>query len=239
MTEEKKEKKSNVINAADRFQKLPGAPKPGFKNPKMPTKRQMLEKTEGAVGGLEKQINAFQQILQSIAKKQYEMEQGFNQSLLQLDVITLSIKTVLFESLGVKDEDWANALTKATLMIKEQQEKEFDARNGFVTVDREIKEGDFAAIGFVGKLNGNEFPGGTTQFQMVKVGGKQFLPELEVSLIGKKADDEYIADVTFPKDYKPENIAGKLVNFEIKVLAVKEKVKVEAEAPPVKIEDSV
>ena len=85
------------------------------------------------------------------------------------------------------------------------------------TVERKGADGDRVVIDFVGKLKGEVFPGGEGKEYPVVWGAGQMLPDFEKGLLGVKADEETTFKVKFPKDYHAEDLAGKKVDFEIKV----------------------
>lgn len=81
-------------------------------------------------------------------------------------------------------------------------------------------EGDVVVIDFVGKIDGEAFPGGSATDSRVALGDGAFIPGFEDQLIGVKAGDEVEIKVTFPKDYGAEHLAGKDAVFETTVKAV-------------------
>lgn len=92
----------------------------------------------------------------------------------------------------------------------------------FKEVDKTAQEGDRVIIDFVGKLDGESFEGGTAKEQALELGSKQMIPGFEDALIGVKKDEERTFKVTFPADYHAENLAGKEVEFTVKVTKVEE-----------------
>jgi trigger factor len=92
------------------------------------------------------------------------------------------------------------------------------------TVERKSADGDRVVIDFVGKLKGEAFPGGEGKEYPVVLGAGQMLPDFEKGLLGVKADEETTFKVKFPKDYHAEDLAGKKVDFEIKVHRVESEV---------------
>jgi trigger factor len=84
-------------------------------------------------------------------------------------------------------------------------------------VERKSAEGDRVVIDFAGKLKGEVFPGGEGKEYPVVLGAGQMLPDFEKGLTGVKAGEESTFKVRFPKDYHAEDMAGKKVDFEIKV----------------------
>lgn len=89
-------------------------------------------------------------------------------------------------------------------------------------VDRAAQNDDQIIIDFVGKLDGEPFEGGTANQQPLVLGSKQMIPGFEDALIGVKKDEERTFNVTFPSDYHAENLAGKEVEFTVKVSKVEE-----------------
>lgn len=83
------------------------------------------------------------------------------------------------------------------------------------------EDGDTVNIDFVGKMDGQEFDGGSAQGQEVTIGSGSFIDGFEDSIIGHKAGETYDWNGQFPDPYenKPE-YAGKPVTFTITVNSV-------------------
>ncbi len=90
------------------------------------------------------------------------------------------------------------------------------------TVERKSKDGDRVVVDFEGKLKGKPIGGGKGEQVPVVLGQGQMLPDFEKALIGVGADDEKSFKVKFPKDYHSEELAGKTVDFDVKVHEVAE-----------------
>ena len=99
-------------------------------------------------------------------------------------------------------------------------------------VDRASAEGDRVVVDFEGKLKGESFPGGAGAEVPVILGEGQMLPDFEKALFDVSAGEEKAFKVKFPKDYQAEDLAGKKVDFDIKVHRVEEQ-----ELPP--LDDSL
>ena len=82
------------------------------------------------------------------------------------------------------------------------------------------KDGDQVKISFVGKIDGEEFEGGTAEDFTVEIGSKSMIVGFEEGLIGLSAGDNKILELTFPDDYGKSELASKLVNFETQVKEV-------------------
>ncbi len=82
------------------------------------------------------------------------------------------------------------------------------------------KDGDQVKISFVGKIDGEEFEGGTAEDFTVEIGSKSMIVGFEEGLIGVSAGDNKILELTFPDDYGKSELASKPVNFETQVKEV-------------------
>lgn len=81
--------------------------------------------------------------------------------------------------------------------------------------------GDLVVMDFVGKVGGVAFEGGTGEGMSVEIGSGRLIPGFEDQLVGVKAGEERVLNVTFPADYNVENLKGKDATFEVKVTEVK------------------
>jgi len=82
------------------------------------------------------------------------------------------------------------------------------------------KDGDQVKISFIGKIDGEEFEGGTAEDFTVEIGSKSMIEGFEEGLIGLSAGDNKILELTFPDDYGKSDLASKPVNFETQVKEV-------------------
>lgn len=87
---------------------------------------------------------------------------------------------------------------------------------------RKAKEGDAVLIDFVGKKDGEEFPGGKAEGYELELGSGTFIPGFEEQVIGLKAGDEKVITVTFPEEYPAENLKGAEVTFDVTVHEIRE-----------------
>ena len=91
-------------------------------------------------------------------------------------------------------------------------------------VKRAAKLGDEAVIDFVGKKDGEAFPGGTGNDYPLELGSGSFIPGFEEAIVGLKAGDKKDIELTFPKDYHAPDLKGEKVVFETTVKKINEKV---------------
>lgn len=83
--------------------------------------------------------------------------------------------------------------------------------------DKAAASGDQVTIDFKGIIDGEAFAGGTGQGMTVEIGKGSMIKGFEEGLVGLKADDEKTLALSFPKEYHAKDLAGKDVQFEIKV----------------------
>lgn len=72
-------------------------------------------------------------------------------------------------------------------------------------------------INFVGRVDGEEFEGGTVDDYDLTIGSGMFIDGFEDQLIGAKAGDVVEVNVTFPDNYQNEELQNKPAVFEVTV----------------------
>ncbi|WP_449433947.1 trigger factor [Pseudomonas putida] len=90
----------------------------------------------------------------------------------------------------------------------------------FETVERAAQNDDQVNIDFVGKVDGEEFAGGSAKGTQLVLGSGRMIPGFEDGLVGAKAGEERVVNVTFPEDYQNLDLAGKAAEFTITVNSV-------------------
>ena len=80
--------------------------------------------------------------------------------------------------------------------------------------------GDQIKIDFVGKIDEEEFEGGSAKSFVVEIGSKSMIEGFEDGLIGLKKADKKDLNLTFPEDYGKTELASKKVVFNVEVKEV-------------------
>lgn len=111
----------------------------------------------------------------------------------------------------IKDED-----------INEMLESLRKQRVEYKPVERAAQDGDRVNVNFVGKVDGEAFDGGTANDQTLVLGSGSMIPGFETGIEGMSAGEEKTIKVTFPAEYRAENLAGKDAEFDITVNTVEE-----------------
>jgi len=91
-----------------------------------------------------------------------------------------------------------------------------------VEAERPVKQGDFVEISFTGKETGASEPM-FTEKATVEVGGPSTLQEFTENLTGTTVNEEKTFGVTYRDDYPEKRLAGKTLEYQVKVEAIKQK----------------
>lgn len=90
--------------------------------------------------------------------------------------------------------------------------------------DRTVENGDVIIVDFEGFHNGKAMKEVNNENYSVDVGSGKLSPEFEEKLVGMKKDEDASHEVEFPSHYNNPVLAGKTVEFRVKVKDVKERV---------------
>lgn len=95
-------------------------------------------------------------------------------------------------------------------------------RTVWKAVDRPGQNGDRLIIDFQGRLDGVPFEGGEAKNFSVVLGADVLIDGFERGLIGARADEERNLNLIFPSEYRNQYLAGKNVEFHVKVINIEE-----------------
>ena len=115
------------------------------------------------------------------------------------------------EKVEVKESDVKDVLNNIAKSFAERK-----------AIKRAAKETDEVIIDFVGKKDGKAFPGGSAKDYHLVLGSKTFIPGFEDGIIGHEPGDSFNLDLTFPKDYGAQDLAGAKTTFEVLLKQVNE-----------------
>lgn len=89
------------------------------------------------------------------------------------------------------------------------------------------EEGDRVEVDFEVKKDGQIVEGGVSKSHPLIIGGRNFVPGFEDQLVGMKKGEEKSFSLTAPEDYFYKDIAGKNLDFKVKVSDIKKVVRPE------------
>ncbi|MBA3676411.1 MAG: trigger factor [Sphingosinicella sp.] len=77
--------------------------------------------------------------------------------------------------------------------------------------------GDLVLMDYEGKVDGTPFEGGKGEGMSVELGSGRLIPGFEDQLVGVKANEQRVLNVTFPEDYNVDTLKGKAASFDVTV----------------------
>lgn len=107
-----------------------------------------------------------------------------------------------------------------TVVTDEEVEKQVQAyvKNSVMKNPQEtVTETSFVNIDYVGKKDGTAFDGGSAENQELSIENSGYIPGFAESIVGMKVGETKDCPMTFPEDYKAEELAGADVVFTITV----------------------
>lgn len=149
-----------------------------------------------------------------------EEDQNFNFSAkfeVHPDVVLKQI-----EGLKVKKEKLNLSDTRVQEVIEKilQNKAELEP----IIEDRGVRKGDTAVINFEGFVEGQPLEGGKGENHPLEIGSNSFIAGFEEGLIDMKKGDEKSLSLKFPDEYHSSDIAGKNVDFKVKICDIKKKI---------------
>lgn len=204
---------------------------PGFRKGKVP--RQMIEKMYGPEVFYDEAANNM--IPDAYAKAYYESELDIVSQpkieVVQMEkgkpfIFTAEVATkpevTLGDYKGLKVDKVSTRVTQKEVDEEIEKERERNARTIEVT-DRAVQDKDEVTLDFEGFVDGVAFEGGKGEDYPLTIGSGSFIPGFEEQLIGAEIDKEVEVNVTFPKEYHSEELAGKDATFKCTVHTIKAK----------------
>ena len=140
----------------------------------------------------------------------YEMTVDVMPDFEPIDPATLKLSRPMYEA---SDADVADSLKNLT-----SQSKTYEAKGGKTP---KAADGDMVVMDFVGRVDGEEFEGGSAKDAQLVLGSGQFIPGFEDQLKGAKGGDEKLVKVAFPADYGAAHLAGKDAEFTVNVKEIR------------------
>ena len=124
---------------------------------------------------------------------------------------------------GLKAENVRHIVTDSEIDRQMQRLQQQNPRIAIVK-DRPTELGDEVVLDYAGFCDGEQFAGGTAQYQTLTLGSGMFIPGFEEQLVDKVPDEPVTVYVTFPAEYHAEALAGKEARFEcvIRQIRIKE-----------------
>ena len=91
-----------------------------------------------------------------------------------------------------------------------------------VTNRTKVREGDVVNIDYVGRIDGEEFDGGSAEGYDLEIGSDSFIDGFEDGLIDQKVGETVTLELTFPEDYGDSTKAGVDAEFDVTINSIQE-----------------
>jgi trigger factor len=159
---------------------------------------------------------------QAIGQPQVEITKLAPDNPLEYKVVLSLLPTIAlgkYKDLNLKPEEAKleeKELDKALTELREMRAQE-------AIVDRGVGEGDKVTVDIQMFLDKVPLEDGQHQDLAILMGKNYFVPGFDQKLLGAKAEEIRKFELPYPADHHQKNLAGKLVNFEVKVKAVYER----------------
>ncbi len=135
--------------------------------------------------------------------------------------LTKYIKVGEYKGLEYENPDEIKVSDKE---IKEAIEEDLDEAKALKDVeDGKVHDGDTVNIDYTGKIDGEEFEGGSAEGSTLEIGSGTMIDGFEDGLVGAKVGKTVTLELTFPDPYDTnEELSGKDVVFEVTVNSAQE-----------------
>jgi trigger factor len=154
-----------------------------------------------------KNIDNLPDVMDGKADLVFDVELDIMPDFTPVDMTTLNVTRPVALA---TEEEINEALTEIAKQSQSYQPKKGKAANG-----------DQVVCDFVGKLGDEEFEGGKADGATVVLGSNSYIPGFEEQLVGVKAGDTRVLNVTFPAEYGVPKLAGQAATFDVTVTEVK------------------
>ena len=200
---------------------------PGFRKGKAP--RSIIEKMYGKGVFYETAINDIipgvyeeavaEAAISPVAQPEFDIVSLDDNGLVLSAKVYVRPEVAIADYLGMSATRTIAPVTDAEVDAELQAVRERNSRESEV-LGRAAEMGDTAVIDYEGFCDGVAFDGGKGEDYALKLGSNTFIPGFEDQIVGKKIDEEFDVNVTFPTEYHSADLAGKEAVFKCKLHAL-------------------
>ncbi|MBI2068678.1 MAG: trigger factor [Candidatus Yanofskybacteria bacterium] len=135
--------------------------------------------------------------------------------------LVYKVLLVLFPDIKIKDIGGLKVARKDVSVEQKEVDDTLNtirnSRANYTEKDGPAGNGDRVEIDFEVKAGGSPIDGGVSKNHPMILGEKYFVPGFEENLIGMKKDEEKAFSLVAPEDYYRKDMAGKKLDFNVKI----------------------
>ena len=138
--------------------------------------------------------------------------------------VTMEVKPQfeLKDYMGLEVEKEICAVTDEDVKKRLEEIRRNNGKLKTVAEERSVKEEDYVVIEYEGFEEGQPLEGIKTENFLLRIGSGDFHPDLEKALIGRKKGGLTEVNVDFDEKHYHPKLAGKAIDFKVKVTDIKE-----------------
>lgn len=161
--------------------------------------------------------------LEIVSKPELDVKQiGRDKDTIYTVTVYIKPEAIVKKYKGLEVAKFDKKVTKEDIDKEIELAREKNARS--ITVDdRALENGDISNIDFEGFDEGVPFEGGKGEKFDLTIGSNQFIPGFEEKMIGMKIGETRDIEVSFPKEYHVQELAGKPVIFKVILNSISKK----------------
>lgn len=141
------------------------------------------------------------------------------------DKLVYKVRLVLFPDFAMADFSKIKVEKRETVVEQKEVDDTIEtiraSRAKLTDKDEPAGKGDRVEVDFEVKSDGNVIEGGVSKNHPLIIGGKNFMPGFEDQLNGMKKGEEKSFSLNAPADYFQKSIAGKKLDFTVKMIDIK------------------
>ncbi len=198
----------------------------GFRKGKAP--REMIKKQVGEQYILEQALDLAlrESLAKTLDEQKLEVMNVANLDVKENSVhkLVYSVILTMFPSIKIPDVSSVKVEQKEIVISPKELGDALDflrtSRAKFIAKEGSVEKGDRVEVDFEVTADGLPVEGGVSKNHPLVVGDNKFIPGFEDQLIGMKTGEEKKFSLNAPASYFHKNIAGKKLDFSVKVVVV-------------------
>lgn len=200
----------------------------GFRQGKAPSDRVRKEVGDGSI--LEEGLNIALQdsLAKTLDKEGLEVLKVSDLEVKENSASKLlyTVQLLLFPSIAIGNLGGLKVKKIRTSVDKKEIHEAIEliriSRSKFIPKNKSVEKGDRVEVDFEVTLDGLPIEGGVSKNHPIVAGDNKFIPGFEDQILGMKEGEEKKFSLTAPKDYFHKAIAGRELDFKVKIASVQE-----------------